>query len=199
MAIHPGAKISCSGREGTLGLLVTPYNDRSKIFLLSCWHVIDGGMESVDVILPEHDNRVVARYVRSAATSSKEMDVALAEIVPGHGLPISNQLADGSRTISQAAYWDIGIDLVKYGAATGQTRCRLIDDPDQYGSLKYGLQLGQHPAGEEIYCAHGDSGAVWCNEAGKAVGLHSKGGLAGNFAAATPVKYILEDLGLTIL
>ena len=199
MIIQPGVKISCNGRVGTLGLLVKRKVEPEKTYLMCCWHILDDENPAGTVILPDHNNLVIANYQRSESTAIKEMDVAIAELAPDHGLPMNNTTVDNARTIYQAAYWKNGVTLIKYGAATLSTQCQLVEQAGSIGNLMRGLKLAKLPGGDKKYCAHGDSGAVWCSsETGKAIGLHSKG-FEGNLAAASPIIVILGKLQLTIV
>ena len=68
MHIQPGIEISCNGRLGTMGLVLIREED-SSLYLLSCWHVLDGGEGSCEVTLPGLSDKVVARYERSKSTA----------------------------------------------------------------------------------------------------------------------------------
>lgn len=200
MLIQPGIRIRCNGRDGTLGLLVVRDQQPDTVYLLSAWHVLDDFMGEGDVTLPDHNHQLVARYQRSEATAHPEMDIALAEVHPDFHSQLSNTTVDGNNTISEAAYWRRNMPLSKYGATTQRTRSRLVDDTDNFGNLLYGLVLGKYPGGVDQYCHHGDSGAIWCDAiSGKAIGMHSKGGLTGNQAAASPLIVAMEDMGLQVL
>jgi len=52
MVIQPGLKISCNGRIGTLGMFVKKNGDPGKVYLMSCWHILDDNNRSGDVIHP---------------------------------------------------------------------------------------------------------------------------------------------------
>ena len=193
MKIQPGIGIVCNNIHGTLGLIVTREDKPNKLYLLSCWHVLDGGHRQSEVRLAGDDNRVIAHYQRSRETAHRDFDAALAEIDTDVDLPLSNEIFGTEHTLSRAAYSRNNLVLRKTGATTGNTRCVLKRRTSQYGDLKSGLILAEHSSGQHIYCKPGDSGAIWCSvTSGKAIGLHARGRLEGNLAAAAPVKKILK-------
>lgn len=70
MHIQPGIEISCNGRLGTLGLILKRQDD-PNLYLLSCWHVLDGGEGSCDVSLPNNEAaavplKVVLQYFKAS-------------------------------------------------------------------------------------------------------------------------------------
>ncbi len=200
MEIQPGIKIQCNQRTGTLGIIVSKENNDSKLYLLSCWHILDDGIEAGDVVLPDDNNRLIARYERSVDTANESLDASIAEIDSDIDIPINNRISGTDRSISSFSYsWKKNTELRKTGDQTGTTRCLIGRKMTQYGNLDQALKLKRHPNGRATYCAHGDSGSIWCTiEHGFAVGLHARGGLPGNFAAATPIALILRDMGLKI-
>ena len=200
MDIQPGLTIICNNRKGTLGLLVKRNDNDDNIYLLSCWHILDDGIEHSEVTAPDLGGITIARYTRSTDTSSQEMDAAIAQLLPDLDIPAHNTIVGTDTVISQAAYWKKRMELKKLGATTGWTRSMLEKGKDYFGDLQYALILKKHPNGKMHYCDHGDSGALWCSATtGKGIAIHAKGGLAANKAAASPLVYILDKFNLSII
>lgn len=192
MHIQPGIEISCNGRLGTMGLILKREED-PNLYLLSCWHVLDGGEGSCDVTLSSDNSNIVARYERSKATANEQIDCAIALIEPSFEGDISNQIVNSDTKIRKAAYWQDGMPVIKTGASTNQTRSKLLYALDNFGNLNPAIKLGKLIDGEEIYCQQSDSGAIWCSVAsGNGIAMHSKGGLPDNEAAAVPLKVALQ-------
>jgi hypothetical protein len=198
LTIQSGIPIDCNGRLGTLGLIVKG-KDNHQLYLLSCWHLLDGGEGQSEIRSPLHNNTVIAHYNRSQYTSRPDLDVAIAELNFSSDLAYNNGIHGTNRVVSRAAYAVANMELRKVGAATGITQCRLEKKLDRLGNLKYGMLLKAHTNGLSFYCDRGDSGAIWCSMTGKAIGLHTKGGLADNRAAAVPLKVILNLMKVSIV
>ncbi len=199
MKLQPGIDISCNGRLGTLGLVLKK-KDSEKYYLLSCWHVIDGNEGSANISIPSLSDQVVATYQRSMNTANEQMDCAIAEIDMTVVQDLTNQIFESDKKIKKASYWQDEMPLVKTGAATGRTSAKLLYALDNFGNLNPAIKIGQLDEGEELYCQHGDSGAIWCSLAsGNGIAMHSKGGLPGNEAAAVPLKVILQYFNASIL
>ena len=192
MHLQPGIKISANGRLGTLGLILKRQED-PNLYLLSCWHVLDGNEGSSVITLPSNDEKIIARYERSEKTANEQLDCAIAVIEPTLHANMSNQIINSDKKISKAAYWQDRMSLIKTGASTNQTSCKLLYALDNFGNLNPAIKLGKLDDGEETYCEHGDSGAIWCSVAsGNGIAMHSKGGLPDNQAAAVPLKVVLD-------
>jgi len=201
MVIQPGLRIQGAGSIGALGLIVNRISRPNETYLLSCYHVLDGGYSEGVVTLPDHGNRVIAHYQRSNDTAIKGMDVAIAKITINANDTLSNTTLDNRYTIVEAGYWRIGgqMTLSKYGPATQRTRCTVKEDQTHYSNLDEAIVLAKHPNGRIRFCDKGDSGSIWCNAiTGKGVAIHARGGLSGNLAAASPLIWALEDLNLEI-
>ena len=129
--IQPGLKIKCHNNFGTLGFLACKYKvvsresknnrmrtlkvaDRSKVYLVSCYHVLDNDEHPAGkVVLPDYNDLEIATYSRDSTTANKEYDIAIAQIKPEFvsALRISNTVVDTNETIKDVAFETLILEL----------------------------------------------------------------------------------------
>ncbi|MEM7292075.1 MAG: hypothetical protein AAF420_01610 [Pseudomonadota bacterium] len=213
VTLQPGVKIKAAGGLGTLGMLVYKYTqtggprspkvvDYSEVYLLTCWHVLyrDGRRRSGQVTLPDHNDMEIATYSHSNDTAIEGLDAAIAKIKSDIPVSLTNRVLGSRKVIKKTGRALKSMKLRKRGAATQNTACLVNETDRSFGNIELALTLKhrQQNGGSSDFCAPGDSGAIWWETArGRAVGLHARGGLANEEAAAAVLKEIMKRLKLT--
>jgi hypothetical protein len=220
--LQPGLSIGNVPREssGTLGLFVRDRGD-GALCILSNWHVLCGGLAARkgDMIsqpgpqfLGPNPPRQVAE-LRRWVTPARQYDAAIAALASG--MQISEALLTGNVTIARITDPQVGMHVVKSGAASGFTHA-LIDGIngsyqvpyDEFGDTirwMVGIHLvPDHAFHDRDVSLEGDSGSAWIDaNSGNAVALNFAGendaGPLNEYALAHPIAdlFHLLDLDLT--
>ncbi|TFH80361.1 MULTISPECIES: hypothetical protein [Pseudomonas] len=193
--------------SGTLGFFAK--DNLGRIGLVSNWHVLEGSLAWKNETIQQ------PRSARNVATT-----VSMLEPVTGYdfgfavlddGISCSSEILNLGFSIVGVEQPKAGILVVKYGAATKETRGVIEaypskDLPMVYPDLNnqtYFLKafcITPVPGGEQRISGQGDSGSVWINPATRnLVGLHV-GGLKGRseVAIAHSVVDVLDKLQLEL-
>jgi hypothetical protein len=192
--LQPGLSIGNVPRQsdGTLGTFVRDRHGGS-LCILSNWHVLCGGTEARvgdeisqpgPLFLGPNPARATAQ-LRRWVPPARQYDAAIASLVPE--MQVDATLLDGGLRIAGMTEPQVGMTVVKSGAATGLTHA-LVDAVGGHYQVPYddfgdtsrwmaGIHLVPHPQFQDRDVSlPGDSGAVWVEvESGKAVALNFAG------------------------
>jgi hypothetical protein len=219
--LQPGLSVGNVPRRsnGTLGLFVKDRRN-GTLCVLSNWHVLCGGpaAQAGDMIsqpgpqfLGPNPARQVAE-LRRWVLPERQYDAAIASIVPG--MQVDETLLTGNVAISGTIDPQVGMHVVKCGAASGFTHA-LVDGIngsyqvpyDEFGDATrwmLGIHLVPDPSfHDQDVSLEGDSGSAWIDaNSGNAVALNFAGendaGPLNEYALAHPVSDLFRLLELDI-
>ncbi len=204
LPLCPGRSIGREtvGSAGTLGAIVT--NDDGDRCLLTARHVLFDGASGTKKVRIVHPGPVDAltpttsQVIAEVIKTHQGADAGVARLVP-QTLSVNNNA--GGVAIGAPEEPTLGAIVNKSGRTTGDTQAIV----QGWGTG----QLGVYPAlllrpvdGTQPAWAAGDSGAVWFDEtSNRAIGLHvgKADGQTTEYAVATQLTYIMNELGLTWL
>ncbi len=216
---HPAPNPPHWGSAGTLGLLVK-LRSGAALYLLSAGHLLtDGGQRKqrgapvfhpswADVSQPAPDQiAALEQWVLWAEHKRVTVDAAVAAVAGG--LPVSGSVLAIGALAGHAAP-RARAQVEKFGRSTAHKTGRIAAtntdvsvDVGQGQSRIYRNQFVIHGDNLDLFSAAGDSGAAVVASSGrKVVGLlvgGVDGGRTGSYSLATPIKVILDALGVDLV
>lgn len=196
-----------TGGSGTLGCSVYG-NDIGEDLILSNWHVLCGRVNcaTTDAIIqpgtgggdPGTLADQVATLFRSALTN--EVDAAVARLT-GDRFLLKQQFGLGS--ITRSAPPALGMTVRKSGRTTGVTTATITD-------VSADISVRGYPGGTRAFrnqlviengnqvSLPGDSGSVWVDTGGNAIGLNFAGSGDGKRGNANPIASVLAALDVSL-
>jgi hypothetical protein len=219
--LQPGLSIGNVPRQsdGTLGLFAKDRRD-GTLCVLSNWHVLCGGLaaRAGDMISqpgPLFSGPNPARQIaelRRWVSPERQYDAAIAGILPG--IQRNDALLDGGVTIAGASEPQVGMHVVKCGAASIFTHA-LVDAIHGSYQVPYqafgestrwmlGIRLVPDANFQDRHVSlPGDSGSIWIEAAsGKAVALNFAGeddvGPLNEYALAHPISDVCALLEIEV-
>jgi hypothetical protein len=219
--LQPGLSVGNVPRQsdGTLGLFVKDRRDNA-LCILSNWHVLCGGpaarigdaiSQPGPLFLGPNPARQIAE-LRRWVSPERQYDAAIAAVVPG--LQVSDALLEGNINVTGMMEPQVGIHVVKCGAASSFTHA-LVDaihgsyqiPYSEFGdSTRWMLGIRLVPdAGfqDRDVSLPGDSGSVWMDAvSGRAVALNFAGeddtGPLNEYALAHPISELCNLLEIDV-
>lgn len=186
-AIQSGLSIG-GAKTGTLGAICYDKSDRSKVYLLTCYHIMDPSKDSV--FLPSLEDSDGIRFqVGFVNRFCAVTDLVLVEPFEDRLNDVKMEILGTSFILSETREVELGKQLKKSGRTTCLTNgivdgiCGIYFPWTRIG--KKSIQMNgcfrvvplniSNPTNEEITSA-GDSGAIWFDpQTGEGIGIHFDG------------------------
>jgi hypothetical protein len=214
---YQGANILKHNQRGTLGGWLT--DDQGKIYLLSCWHCLDGEQLSPPSrLLIKHEDKDLATLVGSVNPELNRslpiVDAAIAELIYGakEGDFIL-KIGEISKTMIVDASTPLPLLVRMYGAASGLVEGSMrhysakasLDMPsfvtvtNPSRSIVYEQQLLIFPiTSQSVFSQDGDSGALVVTGDNRVVGMLVGGtnmsAIKTQIGLATPIESVIDRL-----
>lgn len=201
--IQPGISIGrLDSPAGTLGAFARDNDMPARVGLLSAAHVLFGefGVPFEAILQPgTTDGGAPPDQVAHTIRADLQRDAAFASLV--NNRPFDSSVFDNGVQLQPPRAPRLGEVLRKSGRTTDVTDAR-VDGLGHYPGVRDGIWLSG--LDQKPICDFGDSGAVWYAVTDNAaVGLHCKGPRtftpSANFAIASQMKVVLEQLRLTLV
>jgi hypothetical protein len=195
------------GGSGTLAASVFD-NISGQQMILSNWHVLCGRFDCQvgEPIIqpgtgggdPGTGGDVIARLARWALTD--EIDAAVA-FLSGHRF-CTDELFELGRISTEPGVAQLSMTVSKSGRTTGATM-GTITDLSADVTVNYGPGIGHRELRDQLIIQDGnevslpgDSGSLWVDSVGRAVGLNFAGNLDGTRGIANPIAAVLSGLNI---
>jgi hypothetical protein len=196
MLLSSNIQIYCNGNYGILGRIVRIKNVPDKLYILSCAHVLNTPNADENVLLPQFDHQVIATMDASNSWYfDKDLDAALSEITNIELLIREGLYSNRTQVHPGWAQPRNGLVVGRWGNTNSKGKIAAIRD-FTHGN-RHRILIAKNEVTTTPLGAKGDSGSMWMNRNGKAVGMHLQG-FPNYTAIATRMSAIIKRFNINI-